>query len=116
MRGCSERGSYTAQWRGLKVLPSVFWKISCSSSTSTHVSWPAEKTHAHVNPQSTLSRADERSPHESYEARGRLGEASVKRGPQNTLGSLNTTGQFLDRGFLLLLYFSYFIGQFVSEV
>ena len=35
--------AYTAQWRGLNVLPSALWKTSCSSKTSTHVSWPAKK-------------------------------------------------------------------------
>lgn len=43
------RWSYTAQWRGLKVLPSALWKTSCSSKTSTHVSWPAGKNTESIN-------------------------------------------------------------------
>lgn len=31
---------YTAQCKGLKEFPSIFWKTSCSRSSSTQLSWP----------------------------------------------------------------------------
>lgn len=31
---------YTAQCKGLNEFPSIFWKTSCSRSSSTQLSWP----------------------------------------------------------------------------